>query len=404
MKSDEIILEQTPSLHKWLGQRLSKKGITQRQLATSVSRSTSQVNHWMSGKEAFPPALFLLAVTNFIHEEFGAAENLLHVHDITKLLPREASRIVSKGGNVAALATAKIIGKRAEESAAHCDSGECSTMYQFLFQNISAGLNVLNMMKACVEEDKPFIHGSNIKLHLRFPHNVMASDLIKFGTKSPEIMEESCSKILGSMRQTLKNRQDGKYSDHVRQHAFHMLARGGDASDRALVFEITKSGKDLATKRTALYAQIINNPNPQAAEEFIFELERNPALAAKTLEFDLVHYGDKGLDDPSPLKSIENIIVHNLRHIQTHQSAATAQIALHKLLSLLYEFGGKQFDRRRIYPRIRKILERFQEMDYSRLTGVEKRFLNQFGILQDNSTPVLGIINSDSNQLAFDFP
>jgi hypothetical protein len=205
------------------------------------------------------------------------------------------------------------------------------------------------------------------------------------------------------MRQTIKNRENGKYFDHVRQHAFHMLARGGDASDRALVFEITKAGKDLATKRTALYAQIINNPNPQAAEKFIFELERDPALAAKTLEFDLVHYGDKGLDDSTPLKSIENIIVHNLRHIQTHQSAATAQIALHKLLSLLYQFGGRPFDRRRIYPRIRKILERFQMMDYIRLTAVEKKFLNQFGILQDNSAPVLGIIHPDSNQLAFDF-
>jgi len=158
-------------------------------------------------------------------------------------------------------------------------------------------------------------------------------------------------------------------------------------SHRALVSDLTKKRKDLPTRRTAHYSSIINESNPAAADEFIYELEHEPALAAITLEFDLIHYGDKCLDDPSPTKSIEKVIVHNLRHIQTHERAATAQIALQKLLNILLEFGAKEFDLRRINPRIRTILEKLQSIDGSQLTKVERRFMQHFQGLLASRTP-----------------
>jgi transcriptional regulator with XRE-family HTH domain len=403
MKPGSAILEQTPSLHKWLGRQLSCKGITQRELAMFLGRSNSQVNHWLSGKEPIPRALFLQAVSSAVPEALTGAGYLLHAHEHAKLLQKAAAKIVSDSGDGSPLAVAKTIGRRAEESAVYCDVEDTAFQYQFLSEYVAAGLIVLNMIKACKEDKQPFINSSNIRLHLRFPHNVMTSDLIQFGAKNPRCLEEARAVILKSMTQSITTRYTGKYADHVRQHAFHILARCGDDHNRALVFELTQSRKDLATRRTAHYARIINEPNPQAAEQFIYELEREPALAAFTLDFDLVHYGDKGLEDSTPLKSVENVIVHNLRHIQTHQSAATAQIALQKLLSILNQFGGRPFDRRRIYPRIRTILDRFQSMDLNRLTHVERKFMNHFWSLQVNSASVLEQVPSASNQMTFGF-
>src|SRR5205807_2395378 len=113
--------------------------------------------------------------------------------------------------------------------------------------------------------------------------------------------------------------------------------------------------------------------------------------------------GDKDLNDPSPLKSMENVIVHNLRHVQTHRNTATAQIALQKLLNILRELGGRQFDRRRIYPRVRNILGGFQSADYSRLTAVEKQFLDHFHSLQIIEVPPSDDRPPDSKQLTLEF-
>lgn len=403
MNPNCAILTRTLPLHQWLGRHLSSKKVTQVQLAILVGRSTAQVNRWLSNKEPIPRPLLLQAVSATMPEQMRVAEQMLHIHDRAKILPNETKHIVSTGGSQTALAVAKIIGQRAEEASFHCDKEGSEIQCESLSQYISAGLHIVNMMKACNENDQPFIHEENIRLHLRFPFNVIASDVINFGTKNPASIEETRNNVLRSMALEIKNKPRGNNSEHVRQHAYHMLARCGDTSARSLVLELTTKSKDLATRRTGLYAQIINSPHPQAAERFIYELERDVALTAVTLEFDLVHYGDKALGDTTALNSVENIIVHNLRHIQTHQSSATAQIALQKLLSILLKYGARPFDRRRIYPRIRSILERLQSMDSTSLTPVEKRFVNHFRCLQLNSISALEPVSPSSDQLAFTF-
>jgi hypothetical protein len=61
------------------------------------------------------------------------------------------------------------------------------------------------------------------------------------------------------------------------------------------------------------------------------------------------------------------------------------------------------FDRRRLYPRIRTILERFQSSERTRLTGVEKQFMNHFRSLQLQTTPSLTERSDSSNQMMFGF-
>jgi hypothetical protein len=403
MDQNPAILIETPLLHKWLGRRLYEKEISKRQLSRLIGRSESQVNHWLSGKERIPLGLFIQAIDAIIPEESEAAEKLLIAHERAKLVQREAAMIVSDDTPASIIATVKVIVRRAEESAALSEAGDAATQYRTLSDNLSAGLNVLNMVKGCKDEEVAFIHENNIQLHLRFPHNVMTSDLIQFAAQNPRCLDEAREKVLRSMRETVKSKNSAKFSDHVRQHAYHMLARCGDPSSRDLVLEITKSCRDLATRRTAHYARIVDNPNPQAAEEFMFELENSVDLATVTLEFDLIHYGDKILGDQTSLKSVENMIVHNLRHIRTHHRAATTQVAFWKLLNILGRFGAQPFDRRRIYPHIRKILASLQILDSVKLTPIERRFLGQFARLQLTSDLVSESPSIGRSQLTFSF-
>src|SRR5207302_9040944 len=101
--------------------------------------------------------------------------------------------------------------------------------------------------------NQPFINEENIRLHLRFPCNVMASDVIHFGAQNPAAIERARTSVLRSMIHEIESKPRENDAGYVRQHAYHMLARCGDASARSLVLELTAKSKDLATRRTGHY-------------------------------------------------------------------------------------------------------------------------------------------------------
>jgi hypothetical protein len=108
----------------------------------------------------------------------------------------------------------------------------------------------------------------------------------------------------------------------IRHHAIHMLARYGDEADRAIVQDMILQGlnsDDRLSRKLAFSGLIMSQEaDPDNADKFLYELARDPELAAVDLAFDATHYGDLALGADGQLRPLDSFAPMLIQNVAKH--------------------------------------------------------------------------------------
>jgi hypothetical protein len=373
------LLTKTPTPGDWLGGRLAKLGKSQRSLAFDIGYDPSQLNKWISGKERIPDKALMQAGACLGEGDFEVARGILAINTLVEALPNDARKATQSSAEVG-LAVAKALALKAEDTAAQLSSDESDRLI-YVQSHLSTAFEVLVMTSQCNASVADLIREDNVRKHLCFPFNVMMGELMTLARHQEAALGDVDSQLMSSIRKSAKKAGSRLTEAYCQQHAYHLLGRYGARQDREFMNEVVATRRDVITRRTAHYGAIFAAQNPLAAEGFIYELRHDSQLEQINLDFDFVHYGDKELGAQKPKNGVGRTIRNNLRHVVGHPGAPTTEIAFHKLISILTEFGLPQFETKRIKESVEAILRQIQDTGAQRRTPMENEFLARFGQL-----------------------
>jgi hypothetical protein len=376
--SDGGLLAKTPTPRDWLGRRLADLGKSQRSLALEIGYDPSQVNKWLSGKERIPDKALLQAGACLGGANFEAARSILAINTFVEALPNDARKATQSSAE-AGFVVAQALARKAEDTAGQLSSDEQDRL-SCLQVHLSTAVDIFVMTAQCNSEVADLIREDNVRKHLCFPFNVMVGELMRVARAENSSLGEVDFQLMKSIRKSAKKAGTRLAEAYCQQHAYHLLGRYGARPDQEFMNELIASRHDAITRRTAHYGAIFAAQSALAAERFIYELRRDAELKQSNLDFDFVHYGDKELGEKRP-NGVGRTISNNLRHVLGHPGAATTEVAFHKLITILVEFGVSQFEGKRTREKIEAVLRTIQDADTQRRTPMESEFLTRFGQL-----------------------
>jgi len=341
-------------------------------LARRIGRSREEVQRWTSEREQIPRHhLAEIAV------QLGCDSELDHVMQL-KTGEELANRLVAQLKELARRAGCtveqlkdnvfRVIAARAADELTLTDT-ERATIY--VHHLIDAQFVIRLWLEAAVTgEFTGMIAPINIDRHLRYPSNHFFGLVLDLG--GPLLpaghlghLAELRLRTLAGLRTLAESRPTDGSEELARHHAIHILARHGQADDRAIVHDIiadARSSTDPLATRLGYMGLIMNSGDPETIERYTAMLRRDPRLLRADLTFDAVHYGDAKLDRsghlPETVSHFERSIGNILRHLERpDQYAPIAELDSLRLLHVMDRTGSAAFGRPGVALRLRRICE-----------------------------------------------
>lgn len=310
-----------PTPGQWLSELLTSSGISHAALARQIGRSRAEVTRWTSGREQMP-RMHLAEVA----DQFGSPDALDYVmrlkdcEDAQDQLLRWSSRLAKRVGT-----SSPTVGDTLLVSV--------DALANPVLSGIAAAqdrMRLLTVAKFAVTQWALFAEGDNEDLftpesigrHLRYPLNHFMGTLLQDASPAPSAILITRALGLANLRKLVKAEGVAERIPLIHHHAIHMLARYGEDNDRATVSDLIIQGvnsEDRLSRKLGFSGLIMaQGTDSEISDKFLYELTRDPELAAVDLAFDATHYGDLNLDAAGQLRPLDRLAPMLLKSIAKH--------------------------------------------------------------------------------------
>jgi transcriptional regulator with XRE-family HTH domain len=387
----ERLPEGVPTPNEWLAQVVEERGISRRSLATMIGVEATRIQRWISGREPIP-RYHLAEIARQIGSpgDEGYVLRLKDCEDLADQISKRAAELARHTRNMTGKqiegAVLRRVGNLLSQETGVSLYGRAEVLTRHLVDAHFAMQSWLQTVEQDYNPRSPLFFPITVARHLQYPVNHFVGVLLDL-----DAFREGG--LINIHRLVEKEGVRNQADQLVRQHAIHMLARHGSATDRDFIKEILQqesASQDLMMKRLGFVGLLLVESDPEVMGQFLAELERNPKLATVNTLFDAVHYGDIHVEAkdgiPDAYSEFTRAIPHILRHLeQPRQYQNILALELQKLLHILEKVGPKPFLRPQILRRLANILLQLNgvEIPLDELGVLRRAFIQSFGEVLD---------------------
>ena len=317
-----------PTPGEWLATLLTSADMSHAALARQIGRSRTEVTRWISGREQVPRNHLA-----DVADQFGSPDAVDYVmrlkdcedrqDELLRWSSRLAKRIGTRSTDIGDTLLASV------DALANPKLSGIAAALERVRLLIAAKFAVAQWTQFAENNNTDLFTPESVGRHLRYPVNHFVGTLLleNLEASGPSLM---ITRELGliNLRELVKNSPIADEVPLIRHHAIHMLARYGNEDDRTSVHDLILQGlnsKDRLSRKLGFSGLIMaQDGDPEIADKFLYELTRDPELAAVDLAFDATHYGDLTLGPDGQLRPLDNFAPMLIQNIIKHYARPQA--------------------------------------------------------------------------------